>query len=81
MIIKEIYCYEREKDKITISLIKPEQDYQINYRLIADDGKLLTNDDLTFTPCIDVISSEGWYEVDFDSEELEQKIQDLPEIK
>ena len=64
MIIKELYHYEREVGKITVSLEKPECDYTVKYRLIADEGKELTKDGENFTTCIDVDSAEGWYEVD-----------------
>ena len=64
MIIKELYRYERETGKVTHSLEKPECDYTIKYRLIADEGKELTKDGENFTNCIDVDSVEGWYEVD-----------------
>ena len=62
MIIKELYRYEREKGKITVSPIKPECEYILRYRLIADEGKMLTKDGEHFTPCVDVESTEGWYE-------------------
>ena len=64
MIIKELYRYEREAGKITVSTEKPECDYTIKYRLIADEDKELTKDGENFTTCIDVDSAEGWYEVD-----------------
>lgn len=64
MTIKELYCYERETGKITVSTEKPESNYSLRYRLIADEKKLLTNDGENFTPCIDVESTEGYYEVD-----------------
>ena len=64
MIIKELYHYEREVGKITVSLEKPECDYTVKFRLIADEGKELTKDGENFTTCIDVDSAEGLYEVD-----------------
>lgn len=64
MIIKELYHYEREEGKITDSLEKPECDYTLRYRLIADEDKELTKDGENFTTCIDVDSPDGWYEVD-----------------
>ena len=63
MTVKELYCYEREAGKITHSLEKPECGYTVKFRLIADEGKELTKDGENFTPCIDVESTEGWYEV------------------
>lgn len=64
MIIKDLYRYEREAGKVTVSTEKPECDYTIKYRLIADDGKELTKDGENFITCIDVDSAEGWYEVE-----------------
>lgn len=64
MTVKEIYCYEREVGKTTVSTEKPECDYIIKYRLIADEYKLLTKDSEKFTTCVDVESVEDWYEID-----------------
>lgn len=64
MTVKELYCYERETGKITVSTEKPNCDYTLRYRLIADEGKLLTNDSENFTTCIDVETTEDWYEVE-----------------
>lgn len=63
MIIKELYHYEREAGKITVSTAKPECDYTVKFRLIADENKELTKDGENFTTCIDVDDTEGWYEV------------------
>lgn len=63
MIIKELYYYERESDKFTVSTNKPECDYTLRYRLIADNDKQLTQDGVNFITCIDVESTDGWYEV------------------
>lgn len=64
MIIKELYLYEREEGKFTVSTEKPDCEYSLRYRLIADEGKELTKDGENFTSCIDVDSTEGWEEVD-----------------
>jgi hypothetical protein len=64
MIVKELYCYEREEGKVTVSTEKPECDYSLRFRLIADEDKVLTKDGENFTTCIDVDDIEGWYEVD-----------------
>lgn len=63
MIIKELYCYEREANKFTVSIEKPDCEYGLRYRLIADEGKQITQDGINFTTCIDVESTDGWYEV------------------
>lgn len=64
MTIKELYCYERETGKTTVSTEKPGCEYETRYRLIADEGKELTNDLENFVSCIDVESVDGWYEVE-----------------
>ena len=64
MTVKELYHYEREAGKITVSTEKPDCDYTVKYRLIADEDKELTNDGENFTTCIDVDSTECWYEVE-----------------
>lgn len=63
MIVKELYCYERETDKITVSTEKPDCEYNLRYRLIADEKKLLTQDGENFISCVDVETIDGWYEI------------------
>lgn len=63
MEIKTLYRYEREKDKISISPEKPDNDYTTLYRMVADEGMLLTQDGIKLCSVIDVESTEKWYEV------------------
>ena len=63
MIVKELYYYERETDKFTVSTEEPDCEYTLRYRLIADEEKKITKDGVNFSSCIDVGSTEGWYEV------------------
>ena len=59
-----LYRYTRPDGGVTISQIKPDAgDYSLKYRLIADEGKLLT-DGTTVAGCVDVDSPEGWTETD-----------------
>ena len=59
-----LYRYTRPDGGVTISPTKPDAgDYGIKYRLIADEGKLLT-DGTTVAGCVDVESPEGWTETD-----------------
>lgn len=60
MIVKDLYCYEREAGKITVSPEKPDCDYTLKFRLIAEEGEELTKDGENFTTCIDVDDTEGW---------------------
>ena len=64
MEIKLLYRFLRDDGGVTESLNKPDgAEYTIRYRLIASDGKLLT-DGTTETFCIDVDSTDGWTEID-----------------
>ena len=64
MEIKPLYRFLRDDGGVTESPDKPDgADYTTRYRLIASDGKLLT-DGITETYCIDVDSADGWSEID-----------------
>lgn len=66
-----LYRYTRSDGGITHSLSKPDNaEYTIVYRLIADEGKELINEDIR-TTCIDTNTYEGWSEVDADPIEEE----------
>lgn len=71
-----IYRYTRADGGITASPVAPTDGiaYDIRYRLIADDGKVLTNGTST-TACVDAASSTGWAEIDDPGEtsETEEK--------
>lgn len=59
-----LYHYIRADGGVTTSPVKPDGvDYDLRYRLIADDGKAIT-DDTTVAACIDVSSLDGWTEID-----------------
>ena len=61
-----LYKYTRADGGITISPKKPdwECEYTEMYRLVADEGKALTQDGDNTFPCVDVKSTDGWYEVE-----------------
>lgn len=72
MKIKTLYRYERDHGKLTVSTKKPECDYTEKFRVIADEGMLVTQDGMNLTPVVDVDSVDGWYEVeDPEAKELE----------
>lgn len=58
-----LYRYTRPDGGISVSPIKPNVKYTEMVRLIADDGKALT-DGTNTTTCTDVSSAEGWTEID-----------------
>lgn len=63
MKIITLYRYNREGGGVTVSPEKPDVEYQELFRLIADEKKLLTNGNIK-TTCIDVETTEGWWEID-----------------
>ena len=63
MQIIKLYKYIREDGGITVSPKKPDCEYTEMVRLVADEGKLLTNGEIE-TPCIDTDTADGWMEVD-----------------
>lgn len=63
MQIIPLYKYERLDGGTTVSPTKPNCEYTEMYRLIADEGKTLTNGDI-ITSCVDVESTEEWVEID-----------------
>lgn len=63
-----LYKYRRADGGITVSTNKPKGEYTEMFRLIADEGKALTNGETT-TYCADVESVEGWSEIDEPKEE------------
>ena len=66
-----LYKFIRPDDGVTVSPNKPKGEYTEMVRLIADEGKILTLDGVNFTSCTDVVSEEGWYEVDEPEEVIE----------
>lgn len=67
-----LYKYTRENGGTTVSPIKPDCEYTIMYRLVAVEGKALTNGEV-ITYCVDVESVEGWWEIDAPEEETEEE--------
>lgn len=59
-----LYKYERADGGITVSPNKPEGEYTKMYRLVADEGMMLTQDGENMTSCADVEETDGWYEVE-----------------
>ena len=58
-----LYRYTRPDGGISVSPIKPNVEYTEMVRLVADEGKALT-DGTNTTMCIDASSAEGWTEID-----------------
>ncbi len=65
MEIKTLYRY----GNTIVSPVKPDGECSTLFRLIADPGMILENGEQR-TPCVDVDSTEGWFEVpDSDDED------------
>lgn len=78
MIRKMLYKSERKGGGYTVSLIKPEGSYQVRWRLIAEEGRAITNGEI-ITQAIDLLhrkDCEEWTDCDL-PEEL--KIEPLDE--
>ena len=72
MKIIPLYRYVRADGGITVSPIKPDCEYTEKYRLVANEGKVLTNGEIIMST-VDVEDREGWVEIDEPKEENEEK--------
>lgn len=72
-----LYKYTRTDGGTTVSPVKPDCEYTEEVRLVADEGKALTNGE-TVTACVDTDSAEGWTEIDApeETETTDSLIQD-----
>lgn len=57
-----LYRYIRPDGGVTVSTVRPDVDYTELYRLIADDGMMLT-DGIVNTVCVDTNDPYVWSEV------------------
>ena len=75
MQIKTLYRYKRADGGITVTPDKPEGiESSEKFRLIADEGKMLTTDGKNLSPCVDVDNVAGWYEVSDPEAEKEKAV-------
>ena len=72
---KNLYKYAREGGGYTVTPSKPPdgQDFWRRYRLIAEEGKAITNGEI-ITQVIDVKSYAGWRDCDLPPEETDGSI-------
>lgn len=63
MQIINLYKFERTEGRITVSPIEPDVPYEPMYRIVADEGMVVTKDGVNTYPVVDVDSTDGWYEV------------------
>lgn len=68
-----LYRYNRTDGGVTVSTVMPDCEYTLRYRLIADEGKILTNGTET-AKCVDTDTLDGWEEIDnFETDEEQYK--------
>ena len=58
-----LYRYKRADGGYSVSPNMPQGEYDTKVRLIADDGKALTDGNVV-TQCTDTDSADGWMEID-----------------
>lgn len=74
-----LYKYNRPDGGINISPIKPDTEHTTLHRLIADEGKILTDGE-TLTSVIDTYTPEVWTEIDApEPEETEDQTEEWEE--
>lgn len=64
-----LYRYIRPDGGISVSVMKPDVEYTYRYRLIADEGKAITDGTTTAT-CVDVEIPNGWTEIEAPEEDI-----------
>lgn len=78
MQIIPMYRYARPDGGVSVSPTKPDTEYTASYRIVADEGKMVTMDGVKTYPCVDTDSLGGWYEVE--STDIEEPV-DSYEVK
>ena len=63
-----LYRFRREDGGYSVSPNRPDGEYETRVRLIADEGKALT-DGKVVTQCTDAESADGWTEIDAPGED------------
>lgn len=72
MQIKTLYRFIRPNGGVTVSLTKPDCEYTEKVRLIADEGKVLTDGE-TVTPCVDTDTPDEWTEIDAPPDDIPEE--------
>ena len=77
MQIITLYKYSRTDGGVTVSPSIQDCEYTEMLRLIAEEGKVLTQNGIDTTPCEDVEVTDGWYEID---EPVEFDVRTTPDL-
>ena len=72
MQILSLYRYTRPDGGVTVSTVKPDAEYTELFRLVADEGMVLTDGNIT-TSCTDTADPSAWSEVE-DTETPEESV-------
>ena len=72
-----LYRFRREGGGYSVSPNRPEGEYETRVRLIADEGKALTDGNVV-TQCTDAESADGWTEIDAPGDDAPGE--DAPEV-
>lgn len=67
MQVIQLYRYIREDGGVTVSTVKPDAEYSEVFRLVADEGYVLT-DGVEQTLCTDTATPADWSEVEWNGE-------------
>lgn len=78
MQIIPMYRYTRPDGGVSVSPVKPDTEYAASYRIVADEGKMVTMGGVKTYSCVDTDSLDGWYEVE--STDIEEPV-DADEVK
>lgn len=79
MLIINLYRYTREDGGVTVTTHNPECEYTETFRLVADEGEILTDGE-NFTFCVDTDTPNIWQPIEdsgFSYEETEEKIEHI----
>lgn len=76
-----VYRYTRADGGVSVSPVRPEGEYTELYRLVADEGMVLT-DGVNYAACTDTAKPELWYEVvdpgdEDETEDMRSALQEL----
>lgn len=63
MQVINLYRYSRPDGGITVSPVKPDCEFEQLVRIVADEGKLVSNG-VIVAACTDTATAEGWTEID-----------------
>ena len=79
MTIKNLYKIIRPDGGVTISTAQPDGDYVPYLRLIADEGKVLTNGTVK-APVVDVPDGDQGRWTEIDDEDAEMTAEEIVEV-